>query len=938
METSSFGREVKIKRGRGVERSINEERIVRQKVRRSATPELETHKQREVRTTIHYDKFDDKYGEKFDKYDLKYGKYHHHHQDKYEDKYSRYDDDGGVGGKFGKYGRQFSSSHDHTEHDQTGGRPNHSRGGGGGQHFSKFEYSLRASNIHFKLPDGEVKTTLFRDFRRFGYINVKVLGFGKERHAFINFAREEDARKALHEMQEVMFHSRPLHLEWSKSTLNRFPDLADSGVSSSTGGGGGGGGGSGISKRRGRLHEDDCFEDYDREHDREHYSSRNARDVSYRNSGSAHSASRSSSHHHAPHSSHGHSHHHHAPSQQTHHSSGGGSGAGGDTKTVVPVIDPSATRTLFAGNLEQDITERELRDLFGPYGRIESVDIKLQRSTGTAYAFVKFLTINDAINAKNDMHGRQYGDLRLKIGFGRGSPSAKVWIGNLTSYADMSEVRHQLDRFGVIRRVDYANGDNHAFVHFDSLDAAQAAVTALSGFRMRSGKPIKIDLSRAAHLRAELEDFESDAHAAGGRSPYSGIAEETSGGFRRSVKNHESSKSHHYDDSGSADGGGGRGQSGSSYRTQSRGNRIVSQSPSQDERSRRGYERSGGGGRNSLRKRPHSPSEDHYDSSGYKQRGGDDELNGEVLYHRPKRSRNGLDSHHGHRRKPGDGHKDRSSYSSLEPMDVGGDRDPADRRKTSEKKAGDSSDKKKLSEADSSRSRVTSSDMIISDTALKLNDATEPVSPDSDSKSMKLDSTNPEKLADLAKAFPIAWRGSLVLKNTGFPSRMHLVGGDPAVAEMLLRSKDGKDDLSALRITQRLRLEPPRLEEVNKRMSSAGPSGHCILLALPVPIPSLASSSSSPDRSSSGGGDSSLQLRPLRSLVSYLKQKEAAGIVALSSSDGGEAVAEKDAIGVLHAFPPCEFSQNQLLKIAPYLGSEPSKEDHIVVLLVKGTV
>jgi len=220
------------------------------------------------------------------------------------------------------------------------------------------------------------------------------------------------------------------------------------------------------------------------------------------------------------------------------------------------------------------------------------------------------------------------------------------------------------------------------------------------------------------------------------------------------------------------------------------------------------------------------------------------------------------------------------------------------------------------------------------DTALKLTGATEPISPDSDTKSVKPDCTlNPETLADLAKLYPIAWRGNLVLKNTGFPTRMHLVGGDPTVAELLLRSKDGKDDLTALRISQRLRLEPPRLEEVNKRMASAGPSGHCILIAFPGLTPSL----SSPDRSSD-----TIQLRPLKSLVSYLKQKEAAGIVALSTSEGAETVNDtkdtKDIIGVLHAFPPCEFSQIQLLKIAPNLGNEPAKEDHIVVLLVKGTV
>ena len=125
-------------------------------------------------------------------------------------------------------------------------------------------------------------------------------------------------------------------------------------------------------------------------------------------------------------------------------------------------------------------------------------------------------------------------------------------------------------------------------------------------------------------------------------------------------------------------------------------------------------------------------------------------------------------------------------------------------------------------------------------------------------------------------------------------------------------------------------------------MASAGPSGHCILLALAGPTPSQ--SSGDDNRSDSGTGDSNTQLRPLKSLVSYLKQKEAAGIVALSGPERGSSIAlnegaERDnVIGVLHAFPPCEFSQKQLLKIAPHLGDDTSKEDHIVVLLVKGTV
>ena len=219
------------------------------------------------------------------------------------------------------------------------------------------------------------------------------------------------------------------------------------------------------------------------------------------------------------------------------------------------------------------------------------------------------------------------------------------------------------------------------------------------------------------------------------------------------------------------------------------------------------------------------------------------------------------------------------------------------------------------------------SSLMETDTALKLTNSTEPISPANESKLTKQDSI-PMSLVEMAKLYPIAWRGNLILKNTGFPSRMHLVGGDPSVAEYLLRSKD---DQSALRITQRLRLEQPRLDEVNKRISLAGPSGYCTLLALPGPT---TLTQNSPEQSS----DSTMQLRPLRSLVTYLKQKEAAGIVALSGTDIGEGVESKDVIGVLHAFPPCEFSQNQLQKVATNISSESAKEDHIVVLLVKGNV
>ena len=742
----------------------------------------------------------------------------------------------------------------------------------------KFEFSLRLTNLDYNRPDLEVKEALFKEFKKFGFINVKVLGFGKDRHAFVNFAREAGARRARRDMQEHVLFGRPIHLEWSKTTLAKFAELnAD------------------PPKRRSVSREESpVYNDYPHKKrggggGGDDFSDHELRDLNYWGS---------------------HNRHHQSPVPSL------------PEPPRSTVVEPNATRTLFVGNLEADITEKELRDLFGPYGRIEAIDIKMQRSAGTAYAFVKFVTINDAMNAKSDMHSRQYGEFRLKIGFGKGSPTAKVWLGNLTSYADLSEIRHELDRFGLIRRVDYNDGDNHAFIHFDSLDAAQTAVNSLTGYRFKTTKlPLKIDLSRYSHVRSDFDDMDIGDWQERGPQPShdkrpSVLPEDMS--YKKKLREREQR-----------------------FRGDANGKQTPPPTPShyrgnkQDEHVGNAQGRGGGALERPIRrKRPRTPPlpppvDLHENTHKHRQSSIDSQSGGDHAY----RSKRPKSSAGGDRERGGDhiNSNDKShGSSSHEPKKT----PPSEHRQRHSSVADDrkSADKPKTSHA-LVEAPPTVTDLAAADTALKLSDTTEPISPDS-TKSVKPDSGSPETLTDLAKLYPVAWRGNLVLKNTGFPTRMHLVGGDPAVAETLLCGKD-KEDSCTLRITQRLRLEPPRLEEVNKRMTTAGPGGHCVMLALPGPTPSQ----SSPEHT----GDSSMQLRPLRSLVSYLKQKEAAGIVALSPNDAVDSIVtekdlSKDVIGVLHAFPPCLFSQQQLLKIAPNLGSEPSKEDHIVVLLVKGTV
>ena len=862
---------------------------------------------------------------------------------------------GGSSGNYEKYsssgsgkyigGSQRDHSLERSSVDRSGGRRSSFHDGSAGRHskgsytganniLDQIDFSLHVSNLDMRPSDEEIKKVLFKEFKKYGYITVKVLGYGKDRRAFINYQHYDEAKRAKKEKQRISLFNRPINVEWSKSTLLKYPDVASGRKPSST-----------SSDVTSNSFFDDFHVSGSSSHD--HHSG------SHDHSGTRDHHSGTSHDHHSESHDHSRSHDHRNGSSDRRNQSheritdhkrdvSYRRTSAGDSKPIAAVLDSNATRTLFVGNLELNVTERELRDLFSQYGRIESVDIKLAKSAGTSYSFIKFTTITDAINAKDEMHGRMFGTFRLKIGFGKGSPTGKVWVGNLTSARDLSEVRHEMDRFGLIRRCDYRDGDTHAYVHFESLDAAQAAVHALQHFRLRNGGSVKLDIHKPLHMREAEDDF-----------PGAGRHESTdysSSHHHHHHHHHKSRGSHHNRDTDTTD-----------YES-----RKDKHEDSHHHSSHHSSHHSAGGKERivmeeerNYRKRPrNSQSFDRTSHSDAGSFSGDFTSTSKrqcasLDYESPKRSSSaGRDYqhrhhyHHHHSKRGGSSRRSGHTHSadSSPPIKSHRGRSSVDRQHSENKDTTASGDNEQANcnggdapppPLPLSADAVASSSMMMEgDTALKLTDSTEPVSPDSDGKGVKPDSTHAETLSELCKSYPVAWRGNLVLKNTGFPARLHLIGGDPSVAEYLLR---GKDEPCVLRITQRLRLEQPRLDEVNKRLSIAGPNGHCILFALPGPTVNHGS----PDE-----GDDSMQLRPLRSLVSYLKQKEAAGIVALSSSDIGDGGSEngsgggggKEVIGVLHAFPPCEFSQAQLMKVIPTLSLEPSKEDHIVVLLVKGNV
>lgn len=169
---------------------------------------------------------------------------------------------------------------------------------------------------------------------------------------------------------------------------------------------------------------------------------------------------------------------------------------------IPPEDDDKATRTLFVGNLEVTITEPDLRRIFERYGVLEDIDVKRPMpGQGNAYAFIKFQNLDMAHRSKVEMSGQHIGKFQCKIGYGKATPSTRIWVGGLGPWTNVAQLDKEFDRFGAIRKIDYAPGGTHAYIQYDTVDAAQAACAAMRGYPLGgSDKRLRIDYAEPGNL------------------------------------------------------------------------------------------------------------------------------------------------------------------------------------------------------------------------------------------------------------------------------------------------------------------------------------------------------------------------------------------------------------------------------------------------------
>nr|NVI76244.1 spenito [Cucujiformia]NVI76310.1 spenito [Cucujiformia] len=301
--------------------------------------------------------------------------------------------------------------------------------------------------------------------------------------------------------------------------------------------------------------------------------------------------------------------------------------------------------------------------------------------TGNAFAFVRFSTLDMAHRAKVELSGQYIGKFQCKIGYGKATPTTRIWVGGLGSWTSVPQLEREFDRFGAIKKIDYVKGESQAYILYDSIDAAQAAVKEMRGFPL--GGPER-------RLRTDFADV-------------------TPGGSNYRPKSSSSSAYPHED--------------GPDYR--------------------RGGEPSG------------------YDYDDYKYR-----------------SRSAYPERRAGSRSRYEGSGAGEDWGRGRPDDF-------DRRRSGSRGI----------VADRSRSRSPRR------------------SPDSDSDSGSRRAgllASSRTLPEVARKCTTIWQGALILKNSLFPAKFHLMDGDTDIIDGLMKDEDGKHQL---RITQRLRLDPPKLDD-----------------------------------------------------------------------------------------------------------------------------
>ncbi|CAH1136007.1 unnamed protein product [Ceutorhynchus assimilis] len=162
-------------------------------------------------------------------------------------------------------------------------------------------------------------------------------------------------------------------------------------------------------------------------------------------------------------------------------------------ESEIDEFNPKATRTLFIGNLEKDVTASDLRKHFDQFGEIIEIDIKKQGAV-SSYAFCQYSDIISVVKAIRKMDGEHLGNNRIKLGFGKSMAYSCVWIDGVAETVNEKYLRMQFESFGTITKCIIDREKGQSLLFYEHVSQAQQAVNKMRGFVLKNVK-LQVDFA-----------------------------------------------------------------------------------------------------------------------------------------------------------------------------------------------------------------------------------------------------------------------------------------------------------------------------------------------------------------------------------------------------------------------------------------------------------